>query len=147
MNVLGCGGPNHSGVYAEVETVLNWVKENSGSNCGGSNPTAAPTNPPTEGPNPTTEGPNPTTEGPNPTTESPDACQGSWIGDGECDDINNTEECQWDGGDCCGDSVVTDHCSACECLDPDPDRSIIRQILNLITKSSQIVKVKLSSLL
>jgi len=116
---VGCGGPNHSGVYAEVETVLNWVKENSGSNCGGSNPTAAPTNPPTEGPNPTTEGPNPTTEGPNPTTESPDACQGSWIGDGECDDINNTEECQWDGGDCCGDNVVTDHCSACECLDPD----------------------------
>ena len=34
MNVLGCGGPKHSGVYAEVETVLNWVKENSGSNCG-----------------------------------------------------------------------------------------------------------------
>merc|ERR1711992_328311 len=116
---VGCGGPNHSGVYAEVETVLNWVKENSGSNCGGSNPTAAPTNPPTEGPNPTTEGPNPTTEGPNPTTESPNACQGSWIGDGECDDINNTEECQWDGGDCCGDNVVTDYCTICECLDPD----------------------------
>merc|ERR1711992_191800 len=102
---VGCGGPNHSGVYAEVETVLNWVKENSGSNCGGSNPTAAPTNPPTEGPNPT--------------TESPDACQGSWIGDGECDDINNTEECQWDGGDCCGDDVATDYCTICECLDPD----------------------------
>merc|ERR1711992_202397 len=116
---VGCGGPNHSGVYAEVETVLNWVKENSGSNCGGSNPTAAPTNPPTEGPNPTTEGPNPTTEGPNPTTESPNACQGSWIGDGECDDINNTEECQWDGGDCCGDDVATDYCTICECLDPD----------------------------
>ena len=59
MNVLGCGGPNHSGVYAEVETVLNWVKENSGSNCGGSNPTAAPTNPPTEGQNSTTDSPNP----------------------------------------------------------------------------------------
>merc|ERR1712117_297375 len=116
---VGCGGPNHSGVYAEVETVLNWVKENSGSNCGGSNPTAAPTNPPTEGPNPTTEGPNPTTEGPNPTTEGPNACQGSWIGDGECDDINNTEECQWDGGDCCGDDVATDYCTICECLDPD----------------------------
>merc|ERR1711962_26814 len=50
-----------------------------------------------------------------PGTGGVDSCQG----DGECDDINNTEECQWDGGDCCGDNVVTDHCSACECLDPD----------------------------
>ena len=98
MNVLGCGGPNHSGVYAEVETVLNWVKENSGCNCGECNPTAAPTNPPTEGPG---------------------CCRPQWIGDGECDDINNTKECQWDGGDCCGDDVATDHCTVCECLDPD----------------------------
>ena len=157
MNVLGCGGPNHSGVYAEVETVLNWVKVNSGSNCGGSNPTASPTegpntstSGPTEGPNtstyqPTdgpytstlgpsvgpnttttfvpTEGPNTSTsEGPNTSTEGGE-CRVEWIGDGECDDVNNTEECQWDGGDCCGDDVATDYCTVCECLDPDFDET------------------------
>jgi hypothetical protein len=25
----------------------------------------------------------------------------SWIGDGGCDSSNNTEDCGWDGGDCC----------------------------------------------
>ena len=178
MNVLGCGGPNHSGVYAEVETVLNWVKVNSGSNCGGSNPTASPTegpntstSGPTEGPNTSTsgltEGPNTSTsgptEGPNtstyeptdgpytstlgpsvgpntttfgptegPYTSTPEGpntsteggvCRVEWIGDGECDDVNNTEECQWDGGDCCGDDVATDYCTVCECLDPDFDET------------------------
>ena len=38
--------------------------------------------------------------------------------DGICDDANNIEECQWDGGDCCGDNVVTSDCSVCACLDP-----------------------------
>merc|ERR1711973_1000354 len=88
------GGPltwfdSQSGTWKLVG-VVSW-----GVGCGGSNPTAAPTNPPTEAPTGPTQT-TPTTEGPNPTTEGPDACQGSWIGDGECDDINNTAECQWD---------------------------------------------------
>ena len=41
-----------------------------------------------------------------------------WKGDGPCDDGNNNCGCEWDGGDCCGDNVNTDYCSACECLDP-----------------------------
>ena len=40
----------------------------------------------------------------------------SWNGDGYCDDLNNTEGCQWDDGDCCGGD--TTYCSVCECLDP-----------------------------
>ena len=40
------------------------------------------------------------------------------FGDNYCDDDNNNEECGWDGGDCCGDNVNTQYCSACECLDP-----------------------------
>ena len=42
------------------------------------------------------------------------------VGDGKCDDITNVEHegCEWDGGDCCGPDVNTDHCSECECLDP-----------------------------
>merc|ERR1719288_7361 len=63
----------------------------------------------------------PTTVQPPPvTTEGPsDACGSpQWFGDNYCDDENNTEECGWDGGDCCGDNVNTWYCSACECLDP-----------------------------
>ena len=40
------------------------------------------------------------------------------MGDNYCDDENNNEGCGWDGGDCCGDNVNTQYCSACECLDP-----------------------------
>lgn len=55
-------------------------------------------------------------------------CNDSWISDGYCDTINNTEECQWDGGDCCGSTCINNNydCgadadwAACnsECLDP-----------------------------
>ena len=55
-------------------------------------------------------------------------CIDNWISDGYCDDVNNTEECQWDGGDCCGSTCISDtyDCgedadwAACnsECLDP-----------------------------
>ena len=37
-------------------------------------------------------------------------------GDSYCNDENNNCGCEWDGGDCCGDNVVTTYCSACECL-------------------------------
>ena len=48
------------------------------------------------------------------------SCAGNtaWIGDNVCDDVNNNEGCQWDGGDCCGDNVVTTYCQVCACLDP-----------------------------
>ena len=48
-----------------------------------------------------------------------------WIGDGYCDDSNNNEICQWDGGDCCGDNVndLWDvWCIVCACLDPGFDQ-------------------------
>ena len=52
-------------------------------------------------------------------------CNDSWIGDGWCDSINNNEECQYDGGDCCpGDCESTTYdCGSyggtCEdCIDP-----------------------------
>ena len=38
-----------------------------------------------------------------------------WIADGVCDDKTNTEECDYDGGDCCGYNVNTNFCSDCRC--------------------------------
>ena len=47
------------------------------------------------------------------------ACQfPEFKGDGPCDDGNNHEGCEYDGGDCCGSNVYTDFCSECQCLDP-----------------------------
>ena len=45
----------------------------------------------------------------------------NWKGDGLCDDQNNVEECEWDGGDCCGPFVNLYYCTACQCLDPNPN--------------------------
>merc|ERR1712224_499478 len=36
--------------------------------------------------------------------------------DNQCDDNNNKESCNWDGGACCGGK--TKFCKKCECLDP-----------------------------
>ena len=41
-----------------------------------------------------------------------------WKGDSYCDDDNNNEKCDWDGGDCCGNNVKENFCSVCACLDP-----------------------------
>ncbi len=37
------------------------------------------------------------------------------IQDGVCDDMTNHEACLFDGGDCCGDYVVTSVCVECIC--------------------------------
>jgi len=51
------------------------------------------------------------------TTSAPSACGSpQWKGDGFCDDDNNNDACDFDGGDCCGDNVQTTYCSACQCL-------------------------------
>ena len=44
-------------------------------------------------------------------------CNYEQIADGICNDDTNTEDCKWDGGDCCGD-VDMSKCSVCECLEP-----------------------------
>merc|ERR1712226_1408939 len=82
--------------------------------------TAAPSPTTTAAPSPpstTTAAPSPTTT----TTAPPSTGCGSpqWQGDGYCDDNNNNDGCDYDGGDCCGDDVNTKYCTECECLDPD----------------------------
>ena len=44
------------------------------------------------------------------------AGKSEWIGDGFCDDINNNEQCHFDGGDCCGSNVKRHFCMNCTCI-------------------------------
>ena len=37
------------------------------------------------------------------------------IGNGLCNDEANTEDCNYDNGDCCGACKNTDHCTDCLC--------------------------------
>ena len=41
--------------------------------------------------------------------------QSDWIGDDYCDDDTNNAKCDYDGGDCCLETVFADYCSKCEC--------------------------------
>ena len=38
------------------------------------------------------------------------------VANGQCNDETNNEACIYDGGDCCGDCINTDHCSDCLCI-------------------------------
>ena len=49
--------------------------------------------------------------------EEGDGCNQDWIGDDECDDINNNVDCNFDGGDCCLPNVNTQYCTECLCLE------------------------------
>ena len=48
------------------------------------------------------------------TTPKPAFCPiESYKNDGYCDDSTNTEDCEWDGGDCCGPDVNKEYCQVC----------------------------------
>lgn len=46
------------------------------------------------------------------------------IGDGFCHDETNTEECDFDGGDCCHRITLINACKDCQCLQPNKSYSI-----------------------
>ena len=61
------------------------------------------------------------------TTNSGGCFEPDWVGDDYCDDGNNNQECNYDGGDCCGPNVNTQYCTECQCLsdggyDPFPSK-------------------------
>ena len=49
------------------------------------------------------------------TTNSGGCSDPQYVGDNYCDDGNNNQECNYDGGDCCGFCIITDYCTYCEC--------------------------------
>ena len=40
----------------------------------------------------------------------------AFIGDGVCNDETNKAECDYDGGDCCGYNITSEHCTDCTCF-------------------------------
>ena len=46
------------------------------------------------------------------------------IGNGYCDDQSNTPMCNYDGGDCCGSCVNKAYCYTCDCLDRESSNGI-----------------------
>ena len=46
-------------------------------------------------------------------------CFHSLLADGYCDDIVNFEDCDFDGGDCCLENLISlEFCEECQCKDP-----------------------------
>ena len=48
------------------------------------------------------------------------------LGNGQCDDKANTQDCLFDMDDCCGFSINEGDCEECECKDPG---KVIQQLL------------------
>ena len=38
------------------------------------------------------------------------------VGNGFCNDETNNADCNYDGGDCCGQCLLSEHCEDCACL-------------------------------
>ena len=51
------------------------------------------------------------------------------VGDGYCQDETNNAECNYDGGDCCGSCVNTEHCTECQCLGGGTGNGIINPLV------------------
>ena len=52
------------------------------------------------------------------------------VGNGYCQDEINNENCNYDGGDCCGECVITDYCKDCQCLAGDSGNGISDWFIN-----------------
>ena len=38
------------------------------------------------------------------------------VGDGFCHDLTNNQDCNFDGGDCCGPCINDKYCQDCQCI-------------------------------
>ena len=51
------------------------------------------------------------------------------VGDGFCNDETNNAECNYDGGDCCGTCINTEHCTECQCLGGETNNDISNALI------------------
>ena len=58
----------------------------------------------------------------------------SYAYNGKCDDILNTEDCDWDNGDCCKPNVVYGECEDCTCKENPAKTIIIRKEFSIHRK-------------
>ena len=61
------------------------------------------------------------------------------IGNGLCDDLMNNAECDYDGGDCCGNNVTYGNCSQCACLNPAV--ASLKLVANIASKCPKNFKI------
>ena len=68
-------------------------------------------------------------------------------GDNYCDDENNNANCDYDGGDCCGDNVDTSYCTQCLCLDPGNSTISTTTVPTSTTTVATITKIPMEPML
>ena len=60
---------------------------------------------------------------------------GDWIRDGFCDDSNNKDACDYDGGDCCGLSARKKFCIDCTCKGKLSSSQLLKETWSIFTPS------------
>ena len=61
------------------------------------------------------------------------------IGDGICDDLNNIQDCQFDGNDCCDKNANFNFCYSCECYEEEKDTSAIGNGSSVLTNMTAYI--------
>ena len=51
------------------------------------------------------------------------------VGNGFCNDETNNEDCNFDGGDCCGPCILKDNCLECSCMDGENSHEVLHPLI------------------
>lgn len=68
------------------------------------------------------------------------------IGDGICDDLNNIQDCQFDGDDCCDVNSNFNFCYLCECYQEEEDSTAIGNGSCVLTNMTRLIYFSLLSI-
>ena len=67
-----------------------------------------------------------------------------FIGDGICDDLNNIQDCKFDGDDCCDENANFDFCYSCECYKEEKNTSAVGNGSSVLTNMARLLYFLLS---
>ena len=59
------------------------------------------------------------------------------VGDGECDDLTNTANCNYDEGDCCLDPIDDTYCIRCLCSETGIKHQTYEELYQLLNKTEK----------